>query len=172
MAFNKEVIANKQSQVFTDPRNVMEEIAEEKVIKEAEKVVKKATTKQPKTLVGRLNNGSFDPEDIKYRKGFGGKQLKYVDRYAIIKALNTEFNYKWDFEIISIQDIIVSGAKVGATAICKLTITHPKMKRSIMEIGESEGKSATKASVSDSLKRCASMALGYYNQFWDPNDAS
>ena len=184
MAFNKHLLNNKESQVFTNPRtpNTVQELHEKNqeaeraladkevkkkaVIKEAEKVVKKATKKQPKTLLGKLKNGSFDEDDIKHRNGFGGKKLKYVDRYAVIKALNETFDNKWDFEIISIQDIIVSGAKVGATAVCKLTITHPKLKRSIMEIGESEGKSATKAAVSDSLKRCSSMALNFYNEFW------
>ena len=161
MAFNKDLLSNKQSDVFVSPRN-----PNTTVVKEAEKVAKEAKKKAKPSLIDQLTNGSFNPGEIKEKPGYGGQSIKYADRAAVIHQMNRIFEYKWDFEVISIQDIIVDGIKTGTTAICKITVNHPKMNRSIMEIGQSEGKSPEKAAVSDALKRCSSILIGFYNDMW------
>ena len=144
MAFNKHLLSNKESQVFTNPRtpNTVQELHEKNqeaeraladkevkkkaVIKEAEKVVKKATKKQPKTLLGKLKNGSFDEDDIKHRNGFGGKKLKYVDRYAVIKALNDTFDNAGTYRLPS----ILPNFPLPSFEVCKIMLPLFKMHNS------------------------------------------
>jgi len=138
------------------------QVAKEQAIKEAQKVVKATKKKaKPKTLTGRLNAGSFEEGEILERNGYGGKTLRYATRFTIIKHLNDRFQHRFSVEIRTIE----AKQPIGFSAVVRLTIDHPKLKRIIEEVGETDS-SSEKAAVSDALKRCASYVLPYYNELW------
>ena len=99
MAFNKDLLSNKQSDVFVSPRN-----PNTTVVKEAEKVAKEAKKKAKPSLIDQLTNGSFNPGEIKEKPGYGGQSIKYADRAAVIHQMNRIFEYKWDFEPVELYN--------------------------------------------------------------------
>ena len=61
------------------------QVAKEQAVKEAEKVVKATKKKaKPKTLIVKLDAGSFENGEILERNGYGGKTLRYINSYTFI----------------------------------------------------------------------------------------
>lgn len=138
------------------------QVAKEQAVKEAEKVVKATKKKaKPKTLTGRLNAGSFEEGEILERNGYGGKTLRYINRYTVIKHLNDQFQHHYSLEIRSIEAL----QPMGYSAVVRLTIDHPKLKRIIEEVGETDS-SSQKSACTDATKRAASHVLPYFNLLW------
>jgi hypothetical protein len=135
-----------------------QDLQKQKAKKLAAKTKKKA---KAKTLVGRLDASSFDEGEVLERNGYGGKTLRYINRYTVIKHLNEQFQHHYSLEIKSIEPL----QPMGYAAVVRLTIDHPKLKRTIEEVGETDS-SSMKSACSDATKRAASHVLPYYNELW------
>ena len=100
----------------------------------------------------------FQPEQIKYRPGRGGKQLSYIETASVISRLNEAFNHQWSWEIINsnIQDdqVIVNGRLT--VSIDGKDINKDAYGGQLIQKGSVIG-DEYKAASSDALKKAATL---------------
>jgi recombination DNA repair RAD52 pathway protein len=163
---------NEKSSVFVSARNTntVKELHEKN--QEAEKALagKEVKKKVKKTLIEVLNEAEFDENDVKTRPGYGNKKIAYIDRYVTVKQLNKLFGMQWSFEITHLEEKIIEGRHIGTTTIGKLTIDTKTLKRSVMDVGYSEGNTPSKSSATDCLKRCSALILPMINNLYQDNN--
>lgn len=104
-----------------------------------------------------------DPNQIKERKGVGGKMVKYVTTAYMTVALNYASLMDWSFETVETRTDEI-GNKMHISVLGCITMNTTEGKQIIkqqwgsqvlkdkMELGD-----ALKAAASDSMKKCASM---------------
>lgn len=158
MAYNKK---------YVDPNWIYnKKVDEENSIKQAEQIVKKATKKQPKqTLIQELNTGSFNSSDVQERNGYQGKKLRFINRATAGRLLNQHFNHCWSMSILSITPIMKDNEINGYSAIVRIKVDHPKLKREIEEIGESS--TTQLVAVTSAMKRASSFLIPYFLELWN-----
>ena len=124
-------------------------------------------TKQIKklSLIEELNTGSFLPSDIQERSGYQGKRLRFINRATAGRLLNQHFNHCWSMSILSIDPIIKSNEIAGYSAIVRIKVEHPKLKREIEEIGESS--TTQLVAVTSAMKRATSFLIPYFLELWN-----
>lgn len=101
----------------------------------------------------------FDANQVKTRRGPGGKQLSYVAVSAYIKRLNEVFGDGWSFELTSreqFEDHVLVEGRLVAGRVIKSGIGGAELRRhqdgKVMSLGD-----AFKSASSDCLKRCARL---------------
>ena len=105
---------------------------------------------------------SFDPSQIRQRKGNFGGMLDYVEGHAVIQRLNDALDGDWSFEITT-QDIleksdeVVVIGKLQAGSVTKMQFGSSAIKRNkdtgdIVSLADD-----FKAAATDSLKKCATL---------------
>ncbi|HPZ07738.1 MAG TPA: Rad52/Rad22 family DNA repair protein [Candidatus Eremiobacteraeota bacterium] len=110
----------------------------------AEKILKELTLEEILTK-------PFPTQEIKYRKGFNGKQLAYIETVNYIERLNQAFKYQWSWEVI---DYKVEEKQV----YCKGKLTVIINGTPVIKEGFG-GKIRTGGELGDDLKSASSDAL-------------
>lgn len=121
-------------------------------------------------------------DEVRYRKGKGGRDYPYTDPAYVIRTLNEAFGYDWDFEIVKDELVLVNGKPFEFSVLGRLTIkvgVHTIVKSQYgsqtIEFVKKDGEptdepvsigDAKKGAASDALKKCASeigVALDVYD---------
>jgi len=114
-----------------------------------------------KTLQDILNR-PFTQELIKYRKGFNGARLAYIETHSVIERLNEAFGLFWNWEV---TDFAIEEKQVYCKGKLTVTVTGRTIvkegfggKQRSMEIGDD-----LKSASSDALKKASSLlGVGLY----------
>ena len=111
----------------------------------------------------------FDKNQIKQRKGPGGKTLDYVETPSVIKRLNQAFDFNWSFDIEQFEnndgEVVVLG-KLTGEGISKMQFGSKAITNGKGEIGDD-----LKAAGSDALKKCATL-FGIALHLYDSDEPS
>jgi len=96
----------------------------------------------------------FASNDVKQRKGPGGKMLDYVDTPLVIQRLNTAFDGDWSFRIVSHDVMDAEVLVIGEIEAGGIVKQHfgTKQRENNVPLGDT-----LKAAASDCIKKAATL---------------